>query len=199
MNMSIPADVNPKKLQPKRVTQSIDASPTLSIIANPNFPKDNIKTRKIAFLVADGFDHRAVSEMKKALLTEGAAAITVAPHLGVLTGAGGEEIKADQSFLTTSSVLFDAVYVPGGDESVAALTNVPESVHFLKEAYKHCKTIAASGAGIDLLESAGVVTTDLSAPTAGIVIGPDQEIAGLGAQFINAIAQHRHWDREPAV
>ena len=80
MNMSIPADGDPKKFQPKRATQAIETSPTLSMVDNPNFPKDTIKTRKIAFLVADGFDDAAVSEMKKALLTAGAAAMTVAPQ-----------------------------------------------------------------------------------------------------------------------
>ena len=74
LNMSIPADGNPAKFQPKRVTQEIDESPALSMVDNPNFPKDTIKTRKIAFLVADGFDDAAVADMKKALMTAGALA-----------------------------------------------------------------------------------------------------------------------------
>src|SRR5688500_9106572 len=102
LNMSIPADGNPAKFQPKRVTQDIEESPALSMVENPNFPKDTIKTRKIAFLVADGFDDAAVADMKKALMTAGALPVTVAPRLGVLTGAGGEECKADFSFLTAS-------------------------------------------------------------------------------------------------
>ena len=79
-----------------------------------------IKTRKIDFLVADGFDSADLKEMKQALLTAGAAAMTVAPRLGMLTGSDGEQVKADFSFLTASSVLFDAVYVPGGEASIAA-------------------------------------------------------------------------------
>ena len=77
VNMSIPADVDTKKVQPKRVNQAIATSPSLSMVNNPNFPKDSIKTRKIAFLVADGFDEITVSEMKRALLTAGAAVMTV--------------------------------------------------------------------------------------------------------------------------
>src|SRR6476660_5567133 len=125
INMSIPADADPRKVQPKRVKQEIETSPTLSMVDNPNFPTDNIKTRKIAFLIADGFDDDAVAYMRQALLTAGAAALTVAPRLGVLTGAKGEEAKADFSFLTGSSVLFDAVYIPGGDASAAALKGEP--------------------------------------------------------------------------
>ena len=65
--------------------------------------------------------------MNKALLAAGASGKTVAPRLGVVTGAGGEELKVDFSFLTGSSVLFDAVYIPDGDASVAALMQQEEA------------------------------------------------------------------------
>ncbi|MEK6336272.1 MAG: catalase HPII [Acidobacteriota bacterium] len=193
MNMSIPADVDPKKVQPKRATQAIETSPRLSIVDNPNFPKDSIKTRKIAFLIADGFDNAEFSEMKQALLTAGAAVMTVAPRLGMLSGTEGEPVKADFSLLTASSVLFDAVYVPGGEASVAALGKEPESAEFLSEAYKHCKTIAASGAGSELLKGA------VSADQVGVITSRDAKNAKIATEFINAIAQHRHWEREPPV
>ncbi|MDQ6653896.1 MAG: catalase, partial [Acidobacteriota bacterium] len=208
VNMSVPADGDLRKFQPKRATQAIGSSPALSMVDNPNFPKDTIKTRKIAFLVADGFDDSAVLEMKKALMTAGAKAMTVAPRLGVLTGTNGEVLRADFSFLTGSSVLFDAVYVPGGEASVASLKTEVEAINFLNEAYKHCKTIAASGAGVDLLESAGVgtgPTVDESAkkgqPRAqpGVIASRDANTGSLGVEFIKAIARHRHWEREPTV
>ena len=120
--------VIPESFSRSASRRELKTSPALSMVDNPNFPKDTIKTRKIAFLVADGFDDDAVSDMKKALMTAGAQAMTVAPRLGVLTGAKGEECKADFSFLTGSSVLFDAVYVPGGDASVAALKAKPKPV-----------------------------------------------------------------------
>jgi catalase len=44
-------------------------------------------------------------------------AITIAPRLGVLTEVNGETVKADFSFLTGSSVLFDVVYVPRGERA----------------------------------------------------------------------------------
>ncbi len=204
LNMSIPADGDPRKFQPRRATQAVETSPTLSMVDNPNFPKDNIKTRKIAFLVADGFDEAAVSEMKQVLLTAGAAAMTIAPRLGILTAANGEAVKADFSFLTGSSVLFNAVYVPGGDASVASLRQEPEAANFLREAYQHCKTIAASGAGVELLATAGVVTAgddaagEKSGDQPGIIASRDASIQDLGIEFVKAIARHRHWEREPA-
>lgn len=208
MNMNVPADGDPQAFQPQEATQAIDTSPTLSMVENPNFPKDNIKTRKIAFLVADGFDDAAVTEVKQALMTAGAMAFTVAPRLGVLTGANGEIIKADFSFLTGSSVLFDAIYIPGGEASVTALKAQTDAINFLVEAYQHCKPIAASGEGVELLENAGLVKTadsDASPEGAesdalsGIVISRNTGNAGIGATFIEAIAQHRYWEREPVL
>ena len=194
MNMSVPADGDPRKFQPKRATQAIESSPALSMIENPNFPKDSIKTRKIAFLIADGFDEAASSEVKRALMTAGALTMTVAPRLGTITGSNDELIKADFSFLTGSSVLFDAVFVPGGETSVSALLNEPEAINFVSEAYKHCKTIAAGGEGARLLESAGVTTGE-----AGVLVFDEGQAGNAADQFIEAIAQHRHWEREPAV
>jgi catalase len=62
-------------------------------------------------------------------------------------------VKADCSFLTASSVLFDAVFVPGGDRSVSALSAEKDADEFLSED-KHCKAIAGSGAGVGLLATA---------------------------------------------
>jgi catalase len=172
------------------------------MIENPNFPQDSIKTRKIAFLIADGFDDAALAEMKQALMTAGAIAMTVAPRLGTITGAEGNGVKADFSFLTGSSVLFDAVYVPAGEASVSALQLVSEAATFLQEAFKHCKTIAASGEAVELLESAGIATgQDDNANRqlevqAGVLVNRGADVGPLSAEFIKAIARHRHWQRE---
>src|SRR6185369_10982216 len=72
LNMSIPADADPRKLQPKRIAQSIETSPALSEIANPNFPQNTVKTRKVAVIVANSFDDQAITHLNKALLTAGA-------------------------------------------------------------------------------------------------------------------------------
>jgi catalase len=204
LNMSVPADGDPRKFQPKRLTQEITVSPALSMTSSL---KDTIKTRKIAFLAADGFDDAAVLDMKKALMTAGAMCMTVAPRLGVLTGAGGEQIKADFSFLTGSSVLFDAVYVPGGEVSVETLKMEPEAVNFLNEAYKHCKTIAATGAGVDLLNTSDAGQDSIAGENSageelavnnGVITSRDAKLDLVAAEFIKSIAQHRHWEREPS-
>ena len=201
LNMSVPADSDPRKFQPKRMSETIGTSPALSMANNL---KNTIKTRKIAFLVADGFDDDGVLKMKETLMAAGASCLTVAPRLGTLAGSGGTPLKADFSFLTGSSVLFDAVYVPGGVASVETLKLQPEAVVFLDEAYKHCKSIAAAEAGVDLLalSDAGadhVQTENRSGELAvkrGVIVGRDVPIDRLATEFISAIAMHRHWERE---
>jgi catalase len=202
MNMSVPADGDPRKFQPKRVTQAIEVSPTLRMVENPNFPNVTIKTRKIAVLLADGFDGVAVAEMNKALLTAGATPKIVAPRLGVVTGDNSDELKVDFSFLTGSSVLFDAVYIPGGDGSVEQLMPLVEAQEFVREAFKHCKAIAATGAGAGFLARALAGQIDPEADgkqvevNKGVVVSRDAASRKVTTAFIEAIAQHRHWERE---
>src|SRR5262249_33232259 len=149
-----------------------------------------------------------VQQMKQALMTAGALVFTVAPRLGVLMGMNDQVVKADFSFLTGASVLFDAVYVPGGEASVAALKSENEAIDFLSEAYKHCKPIAASGAGVDLLEAAGLVSAtpgdegasgDQTDAQPGVITSRDSGVGDIGAEFIEAIARHRYWEREPVL
>ncbi|MCC8998376.1 MAG: catalase [Candidatus Contendobacter sp.] len=194
LNRSVPADANAKDYQPKPVNPSVGASPALSMA---NKPADGIRTRKIAILAADGVDESAVTAMQKALAAAGAQSRIVAPHGGKLAGAGGTFIKVDHSLLTTSSVMFDAVYIPGGPHSIAALGNEADVLHFIQEAYNHCKTIAATGEGCELVAASfGNADRDGGQPTAGILLGRDAATDVVAAHFIAAIAQHRHWSRE---
>lgn len=144
--------------------------------------------------------------MKQTLMTAGAVVMTVAPHLGVSTGINGTAVRADFSFLTGSSVLFDAFYVPNGEPSVNSLKADPDVNAFLNEAYRHCKTIAASGASVELLAAAGIVTAaDEISRTGklefrpGLVATRDAYAQSLGDELVKAIAKHRHWEREPAL
>jgi catalase len=202
LNMSVPADGDVEAFQPKPVTKSIGQSPALSMA---NTAKDSIKTRKVAFLAADGVDDAALSGMKQALTAAGAQVKIVAPRLGSLKSAKGADISIDFSLLTAGSVLFDAVYVPGGEKSVETLKGEGKALHFINEAYKHCKAIAATGVGADLLRASYLSTE--KTPNAnsggsqvvveeGVIVSGDGQTANLAAEFIKAIAQHRHWSRE---
>ncbi|HWW59745.1 MAG TPA: catalase, partial [Thermoanaerobaculia bacterium] len=149
LNLDYPADADPRAYQPKPVNKDVGASAALRIIANPNGPKvPSIRTRKVAILVTKGSDANAINAMKKALTAAGAMPRLVARNVG--------ELDAEFSILTASSVLFDAVYVPGGRAAIDALKMEPQAIEFLVDAFKHYKTIAATGAGAELLDAAGI-------------------------------------------
>ncbi|MDQ3111369.1 MAG: catalase [Bacteroidota bacterium] len=190
INHSFAADENPKDHQPKKVAPPVERSEALSM---QNTAKNSIVTRCIAFLAADGVDANSINKMKKALESNGATVKIIAPKLGFIKAANGSEIKVDESFLTATSVVYDAVFIPGGIKSVAAITAEADALHFVNEAYKHCKAIASSTDGVDFLQASFL---DLEASDdEGVII---EENGGFDKEFVNAIAQHRFWDREKA-
>jgi catalase len=191
VNRSFGADTIPKSVQPKKPTSSIDVSPALSMA---NTVKDTIKTRKIAALIADGFDGSQVAAMKEALMKEGAMLKTVAPRNGVILAADGKAVAADFSLLTTASVLFDAVYIPGGEASISTLAGNAEACHFVDEAYKHCKAICSTSNSSAFLDNtlAGKADKDWA-----LIVSMKQKDATSG--FVTAIATHRNWEREGLV
>ena len=208
MNLSVPADGDLKRFQPKPPLRSLARSAALTMATTP---KVSIKTRKVAILAADGVDEAAVNGMKNALLEAGARPKVIAPRLGILKGAKQTDIPIDFSFLTAGSVLFDAVYIPGGQPSLEILMGDAKALQFVRDAYLHCKAIAATGAGIDLLLAAhpaqdktapshaeGVQTDErtLLGGDEGIIAAREDREGRVIAQFIAAIAQHRHWARE---
>ena len=96
------------------------------------------------------------------------------------------EHKVDASISTTESVLFDAIYIPGGQKSIDALKAEKKYVKFINEALKHCKAIAADNEAEDMLNKTFV--SDFKDDKA-ILINQDAQ------KFVDAIAQHRNWDR----
>lgn len=147
-------------------------------------PKDSIKSRKIAILAADGVTSADVKRMAASLKKEGAIAEVIAMRLGEFLKG---DVKVGKSSATADSIMYDAVYVPGGKESVTALLGEESARHFVRQAYDHGKALAASGEGVDLLHSVGVG----GAPGVVLDKGGNDGVKS----FIAAIAQHRHWNR----
>ncbi|MEP7165973.1 MAG: catalase [Ferruginibacter sp.] len=193
MNHSIPADGNPKKFQPVKVLLPIKESPALSMA---NLKKDTIATRQVAVLCANGVDDATLNTMVNALIAKGAQCKLIAPKLGEISSSTGKKIKVDQSFLIATSVVFDAVYVPGGKKSIDALIGEADALHFVEEAYKHCKPIAAAEEAVEFLRYSYIgnkMKEKSYDPVAdGVIVGKKD----LPAAFINAIKQHRFWERE---
>ncbi len=189
INRGYPAGADPEKYQSKpKKTGGLEKSAALSMA---NTVKDSIKTRQIAILVADGFDANDVKTMKNALEKQGAMPKIIGMKPSGVKDADGKTMKVDHALRTVASVLFDAVYVPGGAASITALAAEPDAIEFVNEAFRHCKAIAATGEGVNFLKEetyAGKAKDDKA-----VLLGDDPTDA-----FIKAIAQHRNWEREKA-
>lgn len=192
LNHSIPADGNPRDFQPISVEQGIDSSSALSM-------KNTIKkpdTRKVAVLASGGVDDKSYNSITASLKKAKALPVLIAPHLGNIISKSGNQIKADESFLTASSVLFDAVYVPGGQKSIETLLTIPEAAEFINQSYKHFKPIGVNKEAIELLKQTDVITkfhkdgNDKQLFTEGVLIDKGTE------EFIKGVAHHRYWDRK---
>ena len=170
-------------------------SPALSILASPKKP--SIATRKVAVLVADGVSIADVETVGKALQAQGATVAVLASRLGHVSGSNGAALAVDYTLKTMPSVLWDAVFVPGGPKSVKTLAGSGDALLFVREQYKHAKPIGAFGDGLALLESAGIHTGDAaSAQALGVIVG-NAGAAGSGgpAAFATAIAHGRYFNR----
>jgi catalase len=137
----------------------------------------------------------------KALDQAGAVVRLLGSRLGTVSGAGGEQFEVDATLENSPSVLFDALVLPDGSKAIAALGKDGHTLEFLKDQYRHCKTILAIGASSMLLEKAGI-SDELPAG------GKDSGLLRISAAeevdpraFLAALGKHRHplRDRDPPL
>lgn len=182
--------------------------------------KVTIASRKVAILIADGYDPVSFGAMVGALKLAQAVPVVLGPRRSSIFAAGENKnstngVVPDHHFEGQRSTLFDAVFIPGGEESVKKLLKMGRVTHYVCEAFGHLKTVAATGEGVQLLEKAiqlddvklstgaeavssyGVVS--LKQPNAENLREVVQAVKGAKHfldQFVYAVSQHRCWDRE---
>jgi catalase len=199
LGMEMP-EALPKALE-RPPKPEVEVSPALSLFAHPG--DGSIRTRRIAILVADGVDGAGAQALHAALAEQGAVPRYVGVRLGTVETEDGDTIEVEGTFETMPSVLFDAVAVPDGETAAQALGEVGHVAEFLKDQYRHAKPMLALGAGAALLANAGIPATLPSGkPDPGMLVRRDGTAAKALADFVGAIARHRHHEREmdpPAV
>lgn len=189
---------------PKAALHS-ESSNALSIVvptAGFDSVSPSIETRKIAALVCDGVDDTALRTLSTAIASEGGILDLVGPAEGPIQGTSGHAIDVTTTLSSTTSVLYDAVLVPGGDIAALIDTN-GDAKHFLLEAYKHHKAVGAFGSGVDVLRANGLTHAETNpvqvTDEEGVVVtahGGQELPEEFIRSFIDAVAQHRAWDRE---
>ena len=192
LGMELPEPL-PRALERPRKPE-VETSAALSLFARPG--DGSIRTRRIAILVADGIDGKAVKALHAGLLEAGAVPRIVGARLGQVESEQGDSIDVEVTLETGPAVLYDALAVPGGHEAAQALGNVGHALEFIKDQYRHCKPILALGDGKALVENAGVpARLESGELDPGLLLRDDGAQEAL-PEFIQAIAKHRHFERE---
>jgi catalase len=168
--------------------RGIEPSPALSLV--PDGPA-SIEGRLVGLLAGDGVDASGVISVSRALERAGASVVVIADHGGSVEAEDGPDLEVTKSSLTTQSVEYDALVVAGG-RCARQLARDPYVAVNLGEAFRHGKTIAAWGLGVDVVTACAIGADD-----PGVVTAPTPSRA-FAKQLVEAISWHRHWDRSTA-
>lgn len=184
LGMPLP-DPMPRAM-PNPPKSEVEVSPTLSLTARPG--DGGVATRKVAILAAEGVDGKAVSAVADALIQAGAVVRLVGQRIGPVQAADGGSFDADASLDNHPSGLFDGAVVPGGAAAMASLAADGRALEFLRDAYRHGKTLMGVGDGVQVFAAAGI---DPDPNDGGLLLGGEAPKA-----FIEALGKHRHPERE---
>jgi protease I len=117
--------------------------------------------KRVAILVADGFEQAELVEPKRALEQSGASTEVVSPATGEVQGMNhdekGEKIAVDTPLSRADAQNYDALLLPGGVKNPDVLRTIPKAVEFVKAFFDQHKPVAAICHGPWTLVEAGVV------------------------------------------
>jgi len=187
LGMALPP-AQPRALDPP-VKAEVDVSAPLSLFA---FPGDGgIAGRRIALLVADGADATSLQATYDALIGAGAGPRYLGARLGQVKAMKGAAIEIEATLETMPSPMWDALVI---DASADALSKVGQAVEFVKDQFRHCKSILVLGSVPALRAAAGIAEP----VDAGFI---DAAADGLStrdaiAAFAKAVGRHKHYERE---
>ena len=120
-----------------------------------------LKGKKVAMLVANGFEQVELTEPKAALEKAGAEVSIVSPELRTVKGWNhtewGNEVPVDIPLDSANAEEFDALLLPGGVMNPDHLRMDPQAVEFVKHFVNERKPVAAICHGPwTLIEAGGV-------------------------------------------
>ncbi len=189
LGMALPAPLPRAIDRPPK--PEIEVSLALSLTARPG--EAGIATRKVAILVAEGADGKAVAAVAQGLIAAGAVVRLVGQRIGPVPTDEGGAVDADASLDNHPSALFDGAVVAGGEAAVARLREDGRALEFLRDAFRHGKTLMGVGVGAQLFAAAGIAPGQADA---GLLIVDAAAAAKSVSTFIDALARHRHPERE---
>jgi catalase len=183
-------DPLPKALN-RTAKPEVTQSEALSLLVRPG--QVGIRTRRIAILVADGIDGRAAGHIHESLLAAGATPRFVGVKMGPVSSTDGEPVEIEVSLEASPAVLWDAsVFLDDG-----GLADSGQALEFLKDQYRHCKTVLILGSATTLLQKAGIPEALESGDAdPGLLVFDTADVESALSVFIEAVSRHRHFERE---
>lgn len=117
--------------------------------------------KKVAILVADGFEESELSRPRAALAAAGAETAVVSPSHDLVQSWSGDDygapVDVDVPLNEARADEFDALLLPGGVMNPDTLRTLPRAVDFVRAFFDAGKPVAAICHGPWLLAEAGVV------------------------------------------
>lgn len=128
---------------------------------NTNSSSQQLSGKKVAILVADGFEESELLKPRDALTKAGATTLIVSPNKTSVkswSGEGfGQSLKVDLHISEANASEFDALLLPGGVINPDKLRIEPAAVDFVRAFFEAGKPVAAICHGPQLLVEADVV------------------------------------------
>ena len=125
--------------------------------------KHDLNGKRIAILIADGFEQSEFVKPRQALEDAGASTFIVSPEADEVTGWDGDTNEFGESFEVdlpldeAKAEDYDGLLLPGGVKNPDTLRTIPEAVAFVKAFFDAGKPVAAICHGPQLLIEADVV------------------------------------------
>jgi protease I len=123
---------------------------------------EELNGKKIAILVADGFEQVEMTEPRKALDEAGAQTVLISPMQGQVKAfqhdEPGDAFPVDLALDQANAADYDGLLLPGGVANPDTLRTIPKAVQFAKAFFDAGKPVAAICHGPWLLVEAGQVS-----------------------------------------
>ncbi|WP_269182041.1 catalase [Modestobacter sp. VKM Ac-2985] len=166
------------------LVEHLPASPALAQVTGEAYPIDG---RQVAVIAGPDADLAGIAAFREAIEAAGAQVKVLAPVGGEL-GSGASTQVVERTYVTARSIEFDAVVVADGAPKEKDI----KAVVLLHEAFRQLKAFGTWGDGAEVLTAAGI---DTSGPG---VLSADSG-AGLAADLLAAMGQHKVWARAELV
>lgn len=180
----------PKATKPAiKADQDLGASKPLSIIENG---PDTFAGRKLGIFVSEGAPASLVKGLRTAIKKVGATCEIVTPKIGGVSLDNGDTLEGDEKIDGGPSVLYDAVALVLGEESVEDLADDAPSRDFVADAFAHCKFIGFNESARAMFEAVGLAD---NLDDGCVDLSTQKSAKG----FVEDLSALRYWQRETAV